>query len=492
VGGSVLTFTDSVAAGTQYTYRVRAFDAAGNYSVLSNAMQVTTPASQPTACPAPAQGAFTGCYYNNPDLTGAPALVRTDNRIDFDWTFTPPAPAVSGPSFSVRWQGGFQLSAGTYNFTVVASDGIRVYVDGALILDRWRDQPVSLYVAQQALTSGSHMITVEYYQRAGAAKVYVAWVNSAPVVSVPVITSFTAAPSNISAGQQSTLNWAVSGASTVSINNGIGNVSGAASRAVSPAQTTTYVLTASNGAGQATASVTVNVAGTPAQDTTPPTRPVITSAAASAATRVDLTWTASTDNIGVVAYRIIRNGMAVGLVPSPGVSYADSTVLPGITYTYAVQAFDGAGNYSAASTSATVTTPAAPVQTGCTPGMNVFTGCYYSNTNLTGTPVLIRTDPAINFDWTFNTPGPSLPSNNYSVRWEGSFTFQAGYYTFNATTSDGMRIYIDGTLILDRWRDQPVFSYAIRRFLTAGMHLITVEYYERTGSATARLSWQGS
>jgi hypothetical protein len=104
--------------------------------------------------------------------------------------------------------------------------------------------------------------------------------------------------------------------------------------------------------------------------------------------------------------------------------------------------------------------------------------------------VLIRTDNQIDFDWRFTSPDKSLPERNYSIRWQGSFAFEAGEYTFSATTSDGMRIYIDGSLILDRWRDQPEFSYTIRRLLPAGKHLITVEYYQRTGAPKARLAWK--
>lgn len=76
----------------------------------------------------------------------------------------------------------------------------------------------------------------------------------------PLITSFTATPATISAGQTSTLAWAVSNASGLSINQGVGAVSGS-SVAVSPLQSTTYTLTASNGAGSVNQSVTVTVQG---------------------------------------------------------------------------------------------------------------------------------------------------------------------------------------------------------------------------------------
>jgi len=84
-----------------------------------------------------------------------------------------------------------------------------------------------------------------------------------PPAPLPVISSFTASPASIVSGQSSTLAWSVSGATSLVINNGIGSVTGLSSRVVSPTAATTYVLTATNGAGSVTASaiVTVSAAG---------------------------------------------------------------------------------------------------------------------------------------------------------------------------------------------------------------------------------------
>ena len=68
----------------------------------------------------------------------------------------------------------------------------------------------------------------------------------------PVISSFDADPSTIAAGESSTLSWSVVGATTVSIDQGIGNVALAGRRAVVPSATTVYTLTATNAAGGST------------------------------------------------------------------------------------------------------------------------------------------------------------------------------------------------------------------------------------------------
>ncbi len=120
-----------------------------------------------------------------------------------------------------------------------------------------------------------------------------------------------------------------------------------------------HVLTAiaHDAAGHATTSspVTVTVDNTP--DTTPPSAPSGLSASAPAADRVDLTWTAATDDVAVTGYRIFRDGAQVAATGST--FYVDATVLPGRTYSYSVVAVDAAGNSSAPSDEATVTTPSA-------------------------------------------------------------------------------------------------------------------------------------
>jgi len=80
----------------------------------------------------------------------------------------------------------------------------------------------------------------------------------APNTNPPTINSFTASPPSITSGESSTLNWSVTDADTLSLNQGIGTVTGTAIT-VSPTTTTTYTLTASNSAGSVTHSVTVTV-----------------------------------------------------------------------------------------------------------------------------------------------------------------------------------------------------------------------------------------
>ncbi|HWB33956.1 MAG TPA: polysaccharide deacetylase family protein [Candidatus Paceibacterota bacterium] len=91
-----------------------------------------------------------------------------------------------------------------------------------------------------------------------------------PVVQKPVINSFTTSSTTIAAGQSVTLSWNVSNASSTSIDQGVGTVTGT-SKQVTPPQTTTYTLTATNPGGSATSSVTITVV--PQTPPTPPTPP---------------------------------------------------------------------------------------------------------------------------------------------------------------------------------------------------------------------------
>ena len=91
-------------------------------------------------------------------------------------------------------------------------------------------------------------------------------------------------------------------------------------------------------------------------DTAPPTAPTALSATAASPARVDLSWTASSDDVGVTGYEIVREGATVATVT--GTSWADTSVAPSTSYEYRVRARDAAGNLSGLSSPATVATPA--------------------------------------------------------------------------------------------------------------------------------------
>lgn len=126
-------------------------------------------------------------------------------------------------------------------------------------------------------------------------------------------------------------------------------------------------------------------------------------------------------------------------------------------------------------------------------------GIYYSQNGtsgafFTGTQVR-RVDPQVNFDWAAGVPGPAgIAADNFSVRWTGFVTAPVtGNYTFRTGSDDGVRLYVNGVLVIDNWTDHSVTnndSGAIA--LTAGQRTaLIMEFYERGGEAVAQLGWSG-
>ena len=102
-------------------------------------------------------------------------------------------------------------------------------------------------------------------------------------------------------------------------------------------------------------------------DDVPPTVPTNLGATSPASNTVNLSWTASTDNVAVTGYRIFRGDGQIGT--SATTSYTDNTVSGSIGYSYKVSAYDAANNNSAQSAAANVTTPdtiAPTIPTGLT------------------------------------------------------------------------------------------------------------------------------
>jgi hypothetical protein len=113
------------------------------------------------------------------------------------------------------------------------------------------------------------------------------------------------------------------------------------------------VVTAGSGPGSGGSGSGGSSGGT---DTTPPTVPTNLTAVAAGPTQVNLTWGASTDNVGVAGYDIYRNGVEIGATTT-ATSYGDTTVSAGATYAYSVSAYDANGNESDQTAAVTVTVP---------------------------------------------------------------------------------------------------------------------------------------
>jgi hypothetical protein len=142
-------------------------------------------------------------------------------------------------------------------------------------------------------------------------------------------------------------------------------------------------------------------------------------------------------------------------------------------------------------TAPTIPTPI-PTPTPSGSGTGLL-GSYFANTSLSGTAVS-RLDAQVDFDWGGGTAGLTGPgADDFSVRWEGMLEAPvSGTYTFTTRSDDGVRLWVNGTQIIDNWNDHaPTNDVGTQTItLTAGQKVpIKMEYYERGGGAEARLYW---
>lgn len=164
---------------------------------------------------------------------------------------------------------------------------------------------------------------------------------------------------------------------------------------------------------------------------------------------------------------------------------------PGVEFRYGflATASPGCAQTTAATSAATATT-SIPAAT------NTFCGTYFY-----GTPdrmaSMTHLDAAIDFNWRSGRPkGLEMDTRHIVVpelfaRWHGTFTFPTGAaYDFDITTTDGVRLIIDGDTVFDSWTTRRAMSETLlSRALTAGVHDIVLEFHHRAGPAAVQLDW---
>jgi prepilin-type N-terminal cleavage/methylation domain-containing protein len=180
-------------------------------------------------------------------------------------------------------------------------------------------------------------------------------------------------------------------------------------------------------------------------------------------------------NVAIDAAGTTASGPGWTLTMTPGVNGAPPT-------------YDCSVGSTAANGSTTTTTP--PNGTSACPGTFAgWVGEYYANQYMTGTPGFCRDDPTLSFNWASNGPGNGLPIWRFSARWTRTVVMTAGSHTFTLGSDDGSRLYIDGVLIIDWWTDHAPSFQTATVSLSAGSHLIVLEYYQYYGVAQASLTW---
>lgn len=342
VAAPTTTYSDNnLAAGTTYSYTVTAIDAAGNESAHSSSVSATTSTAGDTTAPSPPSNVSATTVTTNSVTLAWGA--STDNvevagyrvwRGDGNWSNWVSVGATS-PSTLTFTNSGLNSNT-TYTFAVRAYDAA----------GNISDSSNSIKITTKTADTTPPTISISTPA------------NGTTLSNTATITA--SATDNVGVtGVQFKLDGASLGATLTSSPY---NYTWDTTKVASGSHTLTAI--ASDAAGNTTTStaVTVTIDNT-TSDTTPPSTPTNLQAQAASASQINLSWSAATDNVAVVGYRVYRNNGSNPIVTVSSTSFGDSGLTASTMYSYTVTAIDAAGNQSPQSASVSATTPAQPATT---------------------------------------------------------------------------------------------------------------------------------
>jgi PKD repeat protein/uncharacterized protein YraI len=386
-----------------------------------------TPTPSPTSIPVVISD-WRGEYYNNPNLSGAPVLVRNDVSVSFDWGTGSPGPGVPADNFSARWSRDLNFPAGTYRFYVWVDDGVRLWIDGNLIIDLWRDSAPTTYSADMNLSDGTHSLRMEYYERSGGALAQLVWERlenypdwKAEYYNNP---NLSGAPVLVRNDVSVNFDW---GTGSPGPGVPVDNFSARWSRSVSfPSGTYRFHVRVDDG-------TRLWIDGNLVIDQWHDGAPTTYSA--------DVNLTDGVHSLRMEYYE--RGGDALAQLAWERLDYYPD-----------------------------------------------WKAEYYNNRKLQGSPVLVRNETQIDHNWGSGSPASDVPADNFSTRWTRKVDFKGGTYIFSVWVDDGVRLWVDDALVIDSWKDGKSRLIQAERQISGGEHWLKVEYYERSGGAEIEVTWQ--
>jgi glucose/arabinose dehydrogenase/PKD repeat protein len=385
-------------------------------------------------------------YWNLPDgadipptiPSGPPDLERDDETLDFDWDDGSPGVGIASNRFVARWTKTVSLSAGLYRFSGVHDDGMRAFIDNAPVFNDWNPGNTSFSV-DKVVAGGTHELRVEHFDSGGGAKAEFTYER---IGDMPTSSS--------DGGYQAEYfdNPDVSGAP---------------------------VLTRLDDAVDFNWGDGAPGDGVPANNFSARwTKPLVV------AEDTSYTFTVTADD----GARLFIDGVKVldkwFLQGGAATSTVTRHLAPG-THTVVLEYFElGGGAVARFDHETSAEPPPDPPPP--------FAAEYFDNADLAGTPVLVRVDTDLDFDWGSSSPDPAVPANGFSARWTRTQSYPAGTYKFEVTGDDGIRVLVDGVVVVDGWFYQAPTTYSADVPLTEGLHTVVVEYFEYAGGAVAGFS----
>ena len=384
-------------------------------------------------------------YWNLPSGSneisgGPPTLTRDEPAILNDWGSGSPAPQIQPDHFAARWTRTLVVAPGEYGFTVMADDGVRLTVDGVLVVDKWIDQGPTPYSVLLPLDGGPHTVVMEYYENGGGATARLTYGQTGDLPEVPA--------------------WQAEYWS----NPGSGSPPAIPTRPADLAR------------GDPTLDFSWWSGG--------PSPEIGSDDFMARWTRTDVLSAgvyrfSGTADDGIRVY--VDNVPVVDLWQPQLANFSVEKVVLGGSHVIRVEYFENGGDATAIVDYERVG--------GVVAADNGYPAEYFANTSLTGAPALTRQDAAVNFDWGAGSPGAGVPADQFSARWTKAVQLAAGSYAFSVTSDDGARLYVDGQLVLNHWTLQGPTTYTATRHLDEGTHNIVLEYFENGGGAVAQFSF---
>jgi YVTN family beta-propeller protein len=186
--GSAATIADAIRAHSAVSVtESEAADLAAYVSQIGD-QEPTAPGTPPPPAPNTGTG-LVGSYFNNITLAGSAVLQRIE-RVNFSWGTNAPGAGVNNDQFSVRWTGKVEAnSTGNFQFQTESNDGVRLWVNGVLVIDNWTNHAtIKNTTGSIALTKNvRYPVTMEFYDDTGAAVARLRWKR-------PADADFTAIP----------------------------------------------------------------------------------------------------------------------------------------------------------------------------------------------------------------------------------------------------------------------------------------------------------